>query len=62
MFEMPQELGPGVKKEQTVIPKHLKIAVNHGPMEEITAMATIELEDLEELVRIDSFSIMSNCQ
>ena len=32
-------------------PEHLKIAVHYGPKEEMVAMATIESEDLESLVR-----------
>ena len=31
--------------------QHLKIAVHYGPKEEMVAMATIENEDLESLVR-----------
>lgn len=53
-FQMPDEEPAGVWKSQTSQKSsdvaHLQIAVHHGSMEQMVAMATVEMDDLDSLV------------
>ena len=54
MFKLPEEtpighlIPPG--QVRVTLPEHLRVAVHFGPRDEIVAMATIHMTDLEDLV------------
>ena len=55
MFTMPDTVPDGIWqpiKPKEVPPQNCQISVHSGPMDMIVAMATIDLADLKELVRI----------
>ena len=52
VFELPEDIPEGVwRKEPEAEPANFQISVHHGQFEEMVAMATIDIEDLKDLVR-----------
>ncbi len=53
-FPMPDEEPDGIwkpnKAQHPSVPEHIQVAVHHGPMQEMVAMATIDMDDLNCLV------------
>ncbi|XP_013412001.1 histone-lysine N-methyltransferase SETD1B-A [Lingula anatina] len=57
VFKVPNEVAPGVKRPVSIIPEHIKVAVHHGPEEEMFAMATIDLNDIENQLDLPSIIV-----
>ena len=63
MFDMPDTVPDGIwqeTKSKDTPPKNCQISVHSGQMEMIVAMATIDLADLQELVRIIELFLLQN--
>ena len=63
MFDMPDTVPDGIwqeTKSKDIPPKNCQISVHSGQMEMIVAMATIDLADLQELVRIIELFLLQN--
>ena len=59
MFTMPDTVPDGIwqpTKPKELPPQNCQISVHSGPMDMIVAMATIDLADLKELVRVLKFN------
>ena len=50
---MPDEWPQGIwkpKEDRELVPQNIRVAVHQGPDQELTALATIEMDDLQSLV------------
>ena len=54
LLKVPERLVRGVWRpnKNKAVPEHLRVAVYSGPKQEMIAMATIDMEDLESVVNI----------
>jgi hypothetical protein len=52
VFNLPETVPEGVWKKEKPgeHPKNIQVSINHGQFEEIVAMATIDMEDIQDLV------------
>lgn len=65
MVRLPDEVPRGVlitDKAKSDTPNNVQIAVHHGQFEEMIAMATLDLEDLKELVSMWIYQVTDRLQ